>query len=75
MWDEYDFGETKINPLASYTYDKSFEIADGMTEKEIIKLTEVSAEMLKALLKQSKYRTEQDFVNNLITELYFQKKR
>ena len=38
MWDEYDFGETKINPLAPYTYDKSFEFADGMTEKEIIKL-------------------------------------
>ena len=38
MWDEYDFGETKINPLAPYTYDKSFEITDGMTEKEIIKL-------------------------------------
>jgi hypothetical protein len=38
MWDEYDFGETKINPLAPYTYDKSFEIVDGMTEKEIIKL-------------------------------------
>ena len=30
MWDEYDFGETKINPLAPYTYDKSFEIADGI---------------------------------------------
>ena len=38
MWDEYDFGETKINPLAPYTYDKSCEIADSMTEKEMIKL-------------------------------------
>ena len=38
MWDEYDYGETKINPLAPYTYDKSCEIADGMTEKEMIKL-------------------------------------
>jgi len=38
MWDEYDFGKTKINPLAPCTYDKSFEIADGMTEKEIINL-------------------------------------
>jgi hypothetical protein len=37
MWDEYDFGETKINPLAPYTYDKSFEIADSMTDKQIKK--------------------------------------
>jgi hypothetical protein len=37
MWDEYDFGETKINPLAQYTYEKSAEIADNMTDKEITK--------------------------------------
>jgi len=37
MWDEYDFGETKINPLAPYTYDKSAEIADNMTDKKITK--------------------------------------
>ncbi len=37
MWDEYDFGETKINPLSPYTYEKSANIADGMTDKEIKK--------------------------------------
>jgi Arc/MetJ-type ribon-helix-helix transcriptional regulator len=40
-----------------------------------IQLTEVAAEMLKALTKQSKYRTETDFINSLITELYFKKKK
>lgn len=43
--------------------------------KSQIQLTEVSAKMLKELAKQSKYRTEQDFINNLITELYLKKKR
>jgi hypothetical protein len=43
--------------------------------KNQIQLTEVAAEMLKALTKQSKYRTEQDFINSLITELYFKKKK
>jgi len=35
---EYDFGETKINPLAPYTIDKTYEIVDKMTDKEIMKL-------------------------------------
>lgn len=38
IWDEYDFGKTKINPLAPYTYQQSADFADGMTEKEMIKL-------------------------------------
>ena len=35
---EYDFGETKINPLASYTINQSYEIVDKMTDKDIMKL-------------------------------------
>jgi len=40
-----------------------------------IQLTEVAAEMLKALTKASKHRTEQEYINSLITELYFKKKK
>jgi hypothetical protein len=43
--------------------------------KNQIQLTEVLAEMLKELTKQSKYRTEQDFITNLITELFFKRKK
>ena len=43
--------------------------------KNQIQLTEVSYKMLEELTKQSKYRTEQDFINNLITELYFKRKK
>jgi hypothetical protein len=43
--------------------------------KNQIQLTEVSAEMLKELTKQSKHRTEQDYVNSLITELYYKRKK
>ena len=43
--------------------------------KNQIQLTEVSYKMLEELTKASKHRTEQDYINSLITELYFKKKR
>jgi len=75
------FTKHKLNyivPKINYCRISFKRIQDNLSNtimKNQIQLTEVAAEMLKALTKQSKYRTEQDFLNNLITELYFQKKR
>ena len=58
--DEYDWGNSRINPLAPMTYQDAFQTVDQMSDKEIRKLGYADDEELLKQISQSFMINESD---------------
>ena len=58
--DEYDWGDSRINPLEPMTYQDAFQTVDQMSDKEIRKLGYADDEELLKQISQSFMIIESD---------------
>ena len=58
--DEYDWGDSRINPLEPMTYQDAFQTVDQMSDKEIRKLGYAGDEELFKQISQSFMIIESD---------------